>query len=79
MSVLTGESNDDLFEELSDRKWDSKCIMYKRVVNKLMRENICITDQAQAPCYEEGKGTVVPFTELPRFSKVREAIGELGM
>ena len=79
VSILTGESNDDLFEELSDRKWDSKCIMYKRVVNKLMRENICITDQAQAPCYEEGKGTVVPFTELPRFSKVREAIGELGM
>ncbi|SOB74155.1 2OG-Fe(II) oxygenase [Cedratvirus lausannensis] len=47
-----------LYQEQSNLTWDSKALMYGRVVNKKARHNLCFADTAQEADYERGKGTV---------------------
>lgn len=68
---------DALFEEQKKMKWDSKAFMYGRVVDKKARHNLCFSDFEQAPDYEAGKGTVIPFSHLPRLAGVRQMLGEI--
>lgn len=49
----------------------------KRVKNKRARYNLCYTDTAQEPCYEEGKGRVVAWESIPETEKVRDFLEEI--
>ena len=74
---VLGASADELYKEQTALTWDSKAFMYGRVVNKKARHNLCYSDFSQVADYETGKGTVVPFLELPKLAAVRKSIGEI--
>lgn len=65
---------DNLLAEQSRLVPDKKAIFRGVVKNKNARWNLTFGDTPQEPCYDEGKGRVVPFTELPRLAKVRSAL-----
>ena len=44
---------------------DKKAYMRGKVVNKHARWNLCYADEAQEPDFENGKGTIIPFREVP--------------
>ena len=51
---------------------DTKAFMYGRVCNKKARYNLCFADYSQEPEYEERKGRVVDFADIPITAKIRE-------
>jgi hypothetical protein len=73
VSVLMG-SKDKLFEEQAILRFDTKAFMYGRVVNKKARWNLCFAEEGHGPVYEEGKGTVIPYKEVPRTAALVAAL-----
>lgn len=69
-----GKSKEDLFLEQAKLDQDKKAFMYGRVVNKNARWNLCFDDKGHEPEYEEGKGRVVPYEEVPLTNYLREGI-----
>lgn len=69
--------SDQLLEEQKGLTFDTKCKMYGRVVNKKKRHNLCYGEEAQTANYEDGKGTVVSFKDLPQLSKVKKFLTEV--
>ena len=67
----------DLFNEQKKLAYDTKAFMYGRVVNKHARWNLCFDDASRGPLYEEGKGTIVGYDEVPLMKGVRERFGVL--
>ncbi|SPN79546.1 2OF-Fe(II) oxygenase [Cedratvirus Zaza IHUMI] len=65
-----------LYQEQSNLTWDSKALMYGRVVNKKARHNLCFADTAQEADYERGKGTVIAFSSVPVLEQVRTNLEE---
>ena len=59
---------------------DKKAIMgmgiRRKVMNKHARWNNCIANQSQSPEYEEGKGTVVAFDDVPSVASIRARLPE---
>ena len=74
---VLGTTADALYTEQKSLTWDTKAFMYGRVVNKKARHNLCYSDFAQEAKYEEGKGTVIPFTELPNLAMIRKSLWEI--
>jgi hypothetical protein len=66
-----GGNEDNMFKELVEQDWDKKALMRGKVVNKIARWNICISKESQEPNYEEGKGRIVPFKELPETQNIK--------
>jgi len=69
--IRTSQANDlldktALFEEQAALPVDKKAWMYGRVVNKTARWNLCFDDEAKEPAYEEGRGRVVAWDQIPR-------------
>lgn len=65
------EYNDmKLFEEQASLNVDKKAFMYGRVVNKNARWNLCFDQKSQEPDYENGKGRIISFEDLPITSKL---------
>jgi alkylated DNA repair dioxygenase AlkB len=71
-----GKTADDMYEELTGLKWDTKAYMYGRVVNKKARYNLCISDKQQKPDYANGKGTIIAFKKLECCNAIREQLPE---
>lgn len=65
---------EDLLSEQNSLTPDTKVKMYGRVVNKKARHNLCFDDQKQEPSYEEGKGRVVSWDDVPLTKKIREEL-----
>jgi len=65
------DATDELLEEQSALKWDTKAKMYGRVVSKKARHNLCYADFAQSPDYENGQGTIISFENVPLLQKIR--------
>jgi hypothetical protein len=64
-----------LLESMSiqhDKKY--KDIRRKKVLNKNARWNLCFHDKSQKADYEEGKGTIISFEDLPFLSKMRKSL-----
>jgi len=61
----------DIWDEQSKLDWDKKVWMRGRVVNKKARHNLCYSDDAQEPDYENKKGRVIPFDSLPLTKSIR--------
>ena len=66
---------DELYVEQDKLEKDKKAYMYGRVVNKKARHNLCFADFSQKADFENKKGTVYDFKDLPLTSKVRNSIG----
>lgn len=69
-----GIDADAMYDEHDALDVDTKALMYKRVVNKKARHNLCYNDLPQVADYEAGKGTVVAFTDVPLLRAVRDAL-----
>lgn len=78
--IRNGLSNfcdlEDLYREVKEIKTDKKLYnaRQKKVQNKHARFNICFADYSQKADFEEGKGTVVNFTDVPKISKIRDEL-----
>lgn len=66
-----------LEKQLLSLPWDTKCMMYGRVVNKRARHNLCFSSFDQEPDYKAGKGRVISFDKILLLRKLREQIGLL--
>ena len=51
---------------------DKKAKMRGRVVNKHARWNVCYGEENQEPSYEDGKGRVVAFRDVPLVQAIRD-------
>jgi hypothetical protein len=56
---------DALLKEQGPLEKDKKAFMYGRVVNKKARWNLCFATEGHGPCYEEGKGRVISYKDVP--------------
>ena len=72
-----------LFQELHPLDWDKKKYMdyFKNksnggVVNARARHNLCFADEAQEPDYENKKGRIIPWSDVPLTAKVRTVLPE---
>src|ERR1700743_588731 len=48
--------------------------MYGRVVNKNAGHNLCFADYSREPNYEEGKGRIVNFADIPLTNIIRNKL-----
>jgi hypothetical protein len=71
------DKNSQMKNDLIALNWDKKALMYKRVVNKKARWNLCFADFSQEPDYEKGKGRVYDFKNLKDLRKIRKFIQNL--
>ena len=69
-----GEGADIVDAEQQGLTPDSKAWMRGRVVNKRARHNLCFADEGQEADYENRKGTIIPFVDLPHLTKVRNTL-----
>lgn len=67
-----------LFEEHKSLEYDKKALMYGRVVNKHARWNLCYDEESREPNYEEGKGRIVGFNEIPLTKQLKERFAIFG-
>lgn len=68
---------DKMYIEQSGLEYDSKAKMRGRVVNKKARFNLCFGNDHQDADYDNGKGTIYAFEEVPLLMKLREMLGEM--
>jgi alkylated DNA repair dioxygenase AlkB len=68
------EGVDELYIEQAALNWDTKCKMYGRVCNKKARHNLCYSVKAQEPNYENGKGRIISFDDVPILRKIMQAL-----
>lgn len=66
-----------LYKQLAMYKWDRKYYDTRRkcVLNKHARANVCFDETHQEPIYEEGKGTILSWDEIPELKRLRDKIG----
>lgn len=58
-----GCNAEDLFMEHDSLDQDKQALMYKRVVNKKARYNLCFAEENQEPDYASGLGRVISFND----------------
>lgn len=66
-----------LYEEQKSLEKDKKAFMYGRVVDKKARHNLCFSEFSQEPDYENGKGRIVSYDEVPIMSSLRDNLAKL--
>jgi len=69
-----GFDADYLFEEQANLDVDKKAFMYGRVVEKSARYNLCFDDKEQEPDYENKKGRIISYYDVPLTRYIRHMI-----
>jgi hypothetical protein len=69
---LLEDGANKLFEEQNGLNWDKKAFMYGRVVNKNARYNLCFDNVDQEPNYDNGKGRIIAYSQVPLLSNIRD-------
>lgn len=72
----SGAAN-DLYEEQNGLEKDTKALMYGRVVDKKARHNLCFDVSSQEPDYENGKGRIVGYVQVPITKNVRDGLSAI--
>jgi hypothetical protein len=75
--VKVWQDPDLLYEEQDGLEKDTKANMYGRVVNKKARYNLCFAKEAQEPDYEDKKGRIVSFRDVPFLKDIKKKIERL--
>ena len=70
------ENHKTIYNELINLEWDKKyyCTRRKKVLNKLARSNLCFDNYNQNPDYENKKGRIVSYENVPNFNKEKNKI-----
>lgn len=78
LNILTGdeEYHMKMYSEQSQLNVDKKAFMYGRVVNKNARWNLCFDEKGQEPDYENGKGRIVAFDDIPLTKRIVDMFPE---
>jgi alkylated DNA repair dioxygenase AlkB len=71
---------DQLYDNHRKLSWDTKykCNRRKKVLNKHARSNLVYSNVAQEADYENAKGTIVQWSQVPILSHMRLAIAGMG-
>ena len=69
-----GFDADYIFEEQANLNVDTKAFMYGRVVEKSARYNLCFDDTEQEPDYENKKGRIIQYNDVPLTRYVRHML-----
>ena len=79
VSQLTGVHPDVLLDEQLAFQWDTKYWDTRRskVLNKRARWNVCYSETAQPPDYEQKKGTIIPYDDVPHLANWRNMLNKL--
>jgi len=78
VNTMMGDNNgaDLLYKEQETLKKDTKAFMYGRVVNKHARYNLCFGEKSQKPDYENKKGRIVAFDDVPNLDYIRTKLAK---
>lgn len=73
------KTHTDLHSELSSHHWDKKYydVRRKKVLNKHARANVCYGKTSQVANFEEKKGTIIAFKQVPLLNSVLKHILKL--
>tara|TARA_B100000035_G_C20927440_1_gene521390 strand:- start:240 stop:998 length:759 start_codon:yes stop_codon:yes gene_type:complete len=74
---ITGIDSNDMMKEQMKFEWDKKYWDTRRqkVLNKHARYNVCYGENSQDPDYENKKGTIISYKNVPLLNKWRESLG----
>jgi hypothetical protein len=75
--LVSPHNSDDFYTEQDRLDKDKKVWSRGKVVNKIARYNLCFDEVGQEPDYENKKGRIIPFSDVPLLSMVRTKIGEI--
>lgn len=64
----------DFRKEHFDLEYDKKAIFRGVVKNKVARHNVCFGPEAQQADIPNGKGTIVPFSDVPILNEIRDRL-----
>ena len=78
--LLTSAEAKELYEEQQALEWDNKYYdtRRKKVLNKRRRHNLMYADEGQEPDYENKKGRIVAWHDVPMLKKAVDRLKELG-
>ena len=78
LNAIIGDVN-DFFKSLNDLEWDKKYwdTRRQRVLNKHARWNLIFGDESQIANYEEKKGTIIAYKDIPLFCTIMKKFEEL--
>lgn len=70
---------EEFLQELIGFEWDRKYWDHRRqrVLNKHARSNVCFGSISSEPDYENKKGRVVGYREVPQLNKIKESLSDL--
>ena len=73
---LNEEEEIILSDEMESFSWDNKYYdtRRKKVLNKNARHNVCFGLKHQNPDYENKKGTIIAYNEVPMLNKIRKGL-----
>jgi len=74
--LLLESNKEQLFEEQKSLDYDKKAFMYGKVVNKNARWNLCFDEVGREPDYENKKGRIIGYSDIPVTKKLLECIGD---
>ena len=79
-NLLTSEEADVLYEEQQALDWDNKYYdtRRKKVLNKRRRHNLMYAEEGQEPDYENKKGRIVAWEQVPVLKRAVDRLRELG-
>lgn len=77
VDALIDERGDDLWDEQVALDVDKMAFMKGRVVNKRARWNLCFADYDQEPDYENKRGRIVDFKNIPLTQKLRKKFAKV--
>lgn len=79
VNQLLLDSPDDMLNEQLTFEWDKKYwdTRSNKVLNKRARYNVCYGEKNQEPDYENKKGRIVSFDNLPKLNNWRNKLGEI--
>jgi hypothetical protein len=70
-AMLGDDANiEDLNAEMLRCEWDTKAYMRGRVVNKKARYNLIFSNDEQEPDYENKKGRIIKYDDVPLLKKI---------
>ena len=79
VNFLTNDFASNMLEEQLAFEWDKKYWDRRRnrVLNNIARYNVCYGDKAQQPDYENKKGTIISYENVPILNNWRKSLGIL--
>jgi hypothetical protein len=73
------ETVNDLYNEMIEFEWDKKYfdMRRKKVLNKHARANVCFGKVGMKPDFENKKGTVIAYKDVPLLNKIHKQLPKL--